>query len=243
MSPDPAGLAVADPSNPQTWNRYAYVMNSPLSFIDPTGLACYPLERAMFGSCAGFEGNGVSFGESSNEFDLMSIPIVTTAWGWVANSPGSGVSAPFNLMVSNTQVLAYWGQVTMQVGTGFDLLSGYCALFCGANGNNLFNKLYPLQALPTSTASNPPQPTVGDAEATCAVDAANANNGLGLYNNLPASGTESNSTGVVYSMETNHGFQPMNPSAEPAANAAQAFAPPGIFFSASVSNCMLDRAK
>ena len=37
LSPDPAGLAVADPSNPQSWNRYAYVLNQPLEFFDPTG--------------------------------------------------------------------------------------------------------------------------------------------------------------------------------------------------------------
>jgi RHS repeat-associated protein len=29
-SPDPAGLAAVDPSNPQSWNRYAYVLNNPL---------------------------------------------------------------------------------------------------------------------------------------------------------------------------------------------------------------------
>lgn len=38
ISPDPAGLAAADPGNPQSWNRYAYVVNNPLALIDPTGL-------------------------------------------------------------------------------------------------------------------------------------------------------------------------------------------------------------
>ena len=38
-SPDPAGLSAADSTNPETWNRYAYVGNNPLSFIDPLGLA------------------------------------------------------------------------------------------------------------------------------------------------------------------------------------------------------------
>jgi len=39
-SPDPAGLAAVDPANPQTWNRYAYVLNSPLAAVDPNGLWC-----------------------------------------------------------------------------------------------------------------------------------------------------------------------------------------------------------
>ena len=36
--PDPAGLAAVDPSDPQTWNKYAYVLNNPCSAIDPLGL-------------------------------------------------------------------------------------------------------------------------------------------------------------------------------------------------------------
>lgn len=40
ISPDPAGLAAVDPTNPQSWNRYAYVMNNPLGFVDPLGLDC-----------------------------------------------------------------------------------------------------------------------------------------------------------------------------------------------------------
>ena len=38
MTPDPAGLAAVDPTNPQSWNRYAYVLNDPLDFADPLGL-------------------------------------------------------------------------------------------------------------------------------------------------------------------------------------------------------------
>ena len=38
LSPDPAGLEAADPSSPQSWNRYAYAVNNPCSLIDPLGL-------------------------------------------------------------------------------------------------------------------------------------------------------------------------------------------------------------
>ncbi len=38
ISPDPAGLGAVDPTNPQSWNRYAYVLNNPLSNVDPLGL-------------------------------------------------------------------------------------------------------------------------------------------------------------------------------------------------------------
>ncbi len=38
ISPDPAGINSVDLGNPQTWNRYGYVRNNPLSLIDPLGL-------------------------------------------------------------------------------------------------------------------------------------------------------------------------------------------------------------
>jgi RHS repeat-associated protein len=39
IQPDPSGLQAASLTNPQTWNRYAYVANNPLAFVDPMGLS------------------------------------------------------------------------------------------------------------------------------------------------------------------------------------------------------------
>jgi RHS repeat-associated protein len=41
ISPDPAGLDAVDMTNPQSWNRYAYVSNSLLAATDPLGLAAH----------------------------------------------------------------------------------------------------------------------------------------------------------------------------------------------------------
>ena len=38
IRPDPAGLVAVDPMNPQSLNRYAYVLNSPCDLMDPLGL-------------------------------------------------------------------------------------------------------------------------------------------------------------------------------------------------------------
>ncbi len=42
ISPDPAGIGAVDPADPQSWNRYAYVSNSPLNSVDPLGLVVFP---------------------------------------------------------------------------------------------------------------------------------------------------------------------------------------------------------
>jgi RHS repeat-associated protein len=79
-APDPAGLSVVDPSNPQSWNRYAYVLNNPMALVDLLGDdGCY------FGSdgagainnsamCNAVGGSWVVDGQSSCPFCLISVP-------------------------------------------------------------------------------------------------------------------------------------------------------------------------
>jgi RHS repeat-associated protein len=42
ISPDPLGLAAVSLTDPQSWNRYGYVRNSPLMLVDPLGLCLDP---------------------------------------------------------------------------------------------------------------------------------------------------------------------------------------------------------
>jgi RHS repeat-associated protein len=57
ISPDPAGLAAVDITNPQTWNRYAYAINNPLGLVDRLGLdndcggPCVPFIIPLPNSC------------------------------------------------------------------------------------------------------------------------------------------------------------------------------------------------
>jgi RHS repeat-associated protein len=60
-SPDPAGRSAVSLSNPQTWNRYAYLTNNPLGLIDPSGLGPTGGPTCLLdelGNCHGGGGGG-----------------------------------------------------------------------------------------------------------------------------------------------------------------------------------------
>lgn len=72
ISPDPAGAAVVRLSNPQSWNRYAYVQNGPLVAVDPVGtdLAAFCSAENSFDDCGGDFGFwGGSFGDGVADFN------------------------------------------------------------------------------------------------------------------------------------------------------------------------------
>jgi RHS repeat-associated protein len=47
MSPDPVGPSSDEIRNPQKWNRYAYVVNNPLTLVDPDGSSDTPASPAF----------------------------------------------------------------------------------------------------------------------------------------------------------------------------------------------------
>lgn len=63
--------------NPQSLNRYSYVMNDPINSTDPSGQFITGITQFL--DPAGFGSNGF-FGASWNEFELMEIPVYS--WGF-----------------------------------------------------------------------------------------------------------------------------------------------------------------
>jgi RHS repeat-associated protein len=59
-SPDPAGMGAVSLSNPQSWNRYAYVLNNPMRLLDPNGL-CGVDGQHVPGPCQRDRDNTINF--------------------------------------------------------------------------------------------------------------------------------------------------------------------------------------
>lgn len=94
ISPDPSGLQSADPSRPQTWNRYAYVLNNPLSYTDPQGL-CPPNDpdNAEFENSIASGGTNVECDDSSAIASFSLLPkrfSLQGLWRWLKGLDDGG---------------------------------------------------------------------------------------------------------------------------------------------------------
>ncbi|HET9088311.1 MAG TPA: RHS repeat-associated core domain-containing protein [Acidobacteriaceae bacterium] len=130
LSPDPSNASY-DLANPQSFNRYAYVGNRPLSFIDPLGLRpanCYIAQSECWGRG---EPSGTS-GGGDGEF---------TTYNWVSGDNGAyGYS-------SDT-----WSNM-MQDGYGGGITDGYGGALLSADGQIVgytWMTLSPLMSGPSS---------------------------------------------------------------------------------------------
>lgn len=105
LSPDPAGVDAVDILNPQSLNRFSYVFNNPLQFIDPTGEYCdysdhedpaSGYDPAQFdfhssrGECHDHEGQWVDDAFTQNGADLEGRPDYSV----VANTATDITTAP-----------------------------------------------------------------------------------------------------------------------------------------------------
>jgi RHS repeat-associated protein len=97
LTPDPAGLAAVDSSSPQSWNRYAYVTNNPLSFTDPQGLDLDACDPDYGGDCGGGGGGGGCFADDPScsqpcnpISDWFCNPVGVNPPGFPPGGPGGG---------------------------------------------------------------------------------------------------------------------------------------------------------
>jgi len=159
IAPDPAGVGAVDPTNPQSWNRYAYVTNSPLANVDPSGLCpgC-PSGNRQVAPDVYLSGTGW------DEFDMMNIPVITgdsmyipsTYWTvttTIYDSEGNQIGDPFETFGVQP---GGW----QNLGSGVDVLSAISA----ANNYIPFS-LYPPSMftrgpnMPVVSQWRPPKPT------------------------------------------------------------------------------------
>ena len=135
--PDPPGLAAVDLTNPQTWNRYAYVANNPLSNIDFLGLACKRQNRpgARLAGCnmPGLSGGGelsidggisISTDFTGSPIDWAGISVTTQTYtpAQPISTPIATINNQYGTAVSATLYIpGAWS--TTVLGNGFDVVS------------------------------------------------------------------------------------------------------------------------
>lgn len=113
-SPDPAGFDAVSPSNPQTWNRYAYVINAPLAAVDPLGMYLVCREGILYDEVDFF----VDGTYQGSDFDFLGTGCGQNRIAPVARGGGRGGGRSFVQTIKNAACeLLPSGGVTSVEGT------------------------------------------------------------------------------------------------------------------------------
>ena len=90
MSPDPI---IQDPSNSQSYNRYTYVFNNPLRYIDPTGFTCEDTGDPNRGGHCTTTAPDLSGGDDFTAFDFLQFTFDN--FGELYNNPDHTINDTF----------------------------------------------------------------------------------------------------------------------------------------------------
>ena len=111
LSPDPL---VGNRGSAQSWNGYSYVSNSPMSFVDPSGLSQAPWGCNMGGVMCTQQGGGAAGGGfglasvvSTHRFSFVDIFVSVSSWITQAWNSGSGVI--YNYSGESDPYFGGWG--------------------------------------------------------------------------------------------------------------------------------------
>ena len=135
LSPDPSMDSVAL-RNPQTWNRYAYTVNNPLRFIDPTGM-CWVAAPSGVGT--------YDWMDRGNQGQTCYNAIATSN-GSTLTMYGSNDAKDITKLTGNDHGMIDLQDISAQHDAGIDVKEGEYTYVNAGTGADLFNFLQDYQS-------------------------------------------------------------------------------------------------
>jgi RHS repeat-associated protein len=133
-----ADTIVPDPTNPQQYNRYSYVLNNALRYTDPSGHSCY--NPSMGGPCILSDGTGNNEGVPSSA-TTPSMPTSFTS-SLIEFTGGDWTDAEMRAVHQGAYMLALALARAMNdlAGGAYDTIGWEVAFFAVFGGQVTFNK-------------------------------------------------------------------------------------------------------